>query len=213
VTRQAAHVLRACLRCPRLVQNHVEVRAQYPDYHAAPVGSWGDPNPRIVIVGLAPGLHGATRTGKAFVGDASSRFLFAALYRQGLATSQLAEEAQLQRVRITNVVKCLPPGNAPIAAEIAACTDHLVNELNRYFPYKARRPRVLVTLGGIAHNAVCRQLKLNQAKFGHANIHKLTEQLHIISSYHPSRLNVNTGRLTEQMFDEVLCAAKRLAVD
>ena len=184
-----------------------EIKTQYPDYHAAPVGAWGDPRPRILIVGLAPGLHGAARTGKAFVGDASGRFLFAALHRAGLASAAEPERAQLQGVRITNVVKCLPPGNAPNAAEMSACADYLQDEMQRYFSPRVRTPRVLISLGGSAHRAVCRSLGVSGAGFCHAGVTEVSPRRHIVSSYHPSRLNVNTGRLTEDMLDEVFSMA------
>lgn len=210
MTGIASTRLRDCTRCPRLVAHHAEVRQSYPEYHAAPVGSWGDPRAKIVVVGLAPGLHGAARTGRAFVGDASGNFLFAALHRHGFSTSAEPANAQLRNMRITNVVKCLPPGNAPTATEVNTCAAHLELELMRYFPPGARQPRVLITLGGVAHRAVARNIGLKEAGFGHAAVHRLSAKRHVISSFHPSRLNVNTGRLTAPMFDEVFTKAKAL---
>ena len=195
-----------CRACPRLVAHHQAVKQAFPDYHAAPVGAWGDPGARILLVGLAPGLHGATRTGKAFVGDASGAFLFAALHRCGLATHPQADKAALNNVRITNVVKCLPPRNAPGAQEISNCQPHLAAELAWFCPSRARLERVIVTLGAVAHRAVTRTLGLSakQTPFVHAGEYQVSKKLQLISCFHPSRLNVNTGRITPQMIDQVL---------
>ena len=204
--------LSECVRCPRLVAHHVQVRAAYPHYHAAPVGAWGIARARLLIVGLAPGLHGATRTGRAFVGDASGEFLFAALHRQGFATHAEPALARLCNARITNVVKCLPPGNAPTGSEIQACSGYLQSELRGFCPLGARTPRVVLTLGGVAHRAVCRALDVKGAAFGHGSEWRVRPNLTLLSSFHPSRLNVNTGRLTAGMLDAVLeRAAARLA--
>ena len=197
-----------CRRCERLCAHHDGVRAQYPNYHAAPVGAWGDPRARLMIVGLAPGLHGATRTGKAFVGDSSGDFLFQALHRAGFADSQEPLQAKLSGTRITNVVKCLPPGNAPKAVEINNCREFLQQELAQFSPTGARLPRVVLTLGGVAHQAVCRALKLRNARFKHAGTWEVHRNLYLLSSFHPSRLNVNTRRITPAMLDEVLSLAR-----
>lgn len=193
-----------CRRCPRLVARHAEVRQQYPGYHAAPVGAWGERRARLLIVGLAPGLHGAARSGRAFVGDASGDFLFAGLARTGLASDADPQRARLLNTRITNVVKCLPPGNAPTASEINTCMGYLRSELQSFYTAGVRKPRVILTLGGVAHRAVCRTLGVKGADFAHAGQWQIERKLALLSSFHPSRLNVNTRRLTPAMFDAVL---------
>ncbi|XOV81634.1 MAG: uracil-DNA glycosylase [bacterium] len=198
-----------CRACPRLVQHHAEVIARYPDYHASPVGSWGDPRARVLVVGLAPGLHGAARTGKAFVGDASGEFLFARLYQNGFASHADAQQARLINLRLTNVVKCLPPGNAPLTSEINQCAGFLRQELSQLLLERARQPRVVLALGGVAHRAICRTLGIS-APFQHNAMCKLARRHALVSSFHPSRLNVNTGRLTDSMFDEVLQNVRQL---
>jgi uracil-DNA glycosylase family 4 len=153
---------------------------------------------------LAPGLHGATRTGRAFVGDASGEFLFAALHRRGFATHPEPARARLRNARITNVVKCLPPGNAPVSSEINTCMGYLRTELRGFCPLDARRPRVVLSLGGVAHRAVCRALEINRAPFVHGGEWLVRPHFWLLSSFHPSRLNVNTRRLTADMLDTVL---------
>ncbi|MCR9261386.1 MAG: uracil-DNA glycosylase [Pseudomonadaceae bacterium] len=196
--------LASCRACPRLVQHHAEVASQYPDYHARPVGSWGDKRYRVLVVGLAPGLHGAARTGKAFVGDASGEFLFEGLYDNGFATDPDPQQASLINLRLTNVVKCLPPGNAPIASEINQCAGFLLQELTHLLRPQARQARVVLALGGVAHRAVCRTLQIPAGTFQHNGTVALGSRHTLVSSFHPSRLNVNTGRLTRPMFDKVL---------
>lgn len=204
------NTLSTCARCPRLVTLRQQTRLEYPNYHAAPVGSWGDARARLLIVGLAPGLHGAARTGRAFVGDASGEFLFACLHRQGFATAVEPRQAKLVGVRITNAVKCLPPGNAPIGAEIKACAGFLRTELDKYCSTNARQVRVVVTLGGVAHRAVCSALGLKGAIFGHGVVHAVSPRVSVVSSFHPSRLNVNTRRLTAEMLDAVFSTSRKL---
>lgn len=193
-----------CVRCPRLAAHHAEVRRRFAGYHALPVGAWGPTSAKMLIVGLAPGLHGATRTGRAFVGDASGDFLFASLFRLGLATASQPQEAKLLNVRITNVVKCLPPGNAPIRDELANCSGYLRQEVNLFCPARSRRPRVIICLGGVAHKAVCRMLGEPSREFVHGEQWRVRPRLTVLSSYHPSRLNVNTKRLTTGMLDSVV---------
>lgn len=204
------NTLQDCERCPRLVALRQQTQLDHPGYHAAPVGSWGDPRARMIIIGLAPGLHGAARTGRAFVGDASGNFLFASLHRLGFASHHEPRLAKLLGTRITNAVKCLPPKNTPTGAEIKACAGFLHAELAQYCPNGARRPRVLITLGGVAHRAVCKALSLTKHEFGHAISHQITPRLSLISSFHPSRLNVNTHRLTAEMLDDVFMQARSL---
>jgi uracil-DNA glycosylase family 4 len=200
----ALPALSGCTACSRLSDYNAQIKTQYPDYHAAPVGNWGDRRCRVLVVGLAPGLHGAARTGKAFVGDASGHFLFQSLFRNGFATDPDPQKANLLGLRLTNVVKCLPPGNAPVAGEINKCALYLQHELATYVSPTARQPRVVLALGGTAHKALCRQYGLGGVRFAHGNVTQLAGGHFLVSSFHPSRLNVNTGRLTAQMFDRVL---------
>jgi len=210
MTDYALRTLASCRRCPRLVKWHTQVRREYPSYHASPVGAWGDWRARLLIVGLAPGLHGAARTGRAFVGDASGEFLFAALYRQGFASTATPPSARLIGARVTNVVKCLPPQNAPKAAEIRACGGYLREELRQLCPSAMRLPRVIVALGGVAHRAVCGALDLRRDGFAHGMKREIANRTHLISSIHPSRLNVNTKRLSAAMLDEIFVSARAL---
>ncbi len=196
--------LAACRACPRLVAHHSDVRSRFPAYHAAPVGAWGSGRYRLLIVGLAPGLHGAARTGKAFVGDASGQFLFAALHAAGFATHAEPEAARLVGTRITNVVKCLPPGNAPTAAERANCASFLRAELDAFTPGPRAQTRVILNLGGIAHASVCRLLGLPVNSFAHGAELSVAPNFKVMASFHPSRLNVNTRRLTVDMLGGVL---------
>ena len=197
-----------CERCPRLVAERQRIKLLFPGFHAAPVGSWGAARPLIWIVGLAPGLRGAGRTGKAFVGDASGQFLFASLHRTGLATEADPQQSTLPHSRITNVVKCVPPGNAPSTTEQQTCSSYLASELSPFMSARLRRPRAIVVLGTVAHRMVARTLGIKASKFEHMAQQRVHERLVLISSYHPSRLNVNTGRLTSTMLDAVFaCAA------
>lgn len=201
-----------CVRCPRLVAHHEQVRQIYPRYHARPVASWGDPRPQLLLVGLAPGLHGAANTGKAFVGDASGSFLFAALHRAGFADSPSPDQARLLNARLTNAVKCLPPDNAPQAGEVACCQSFLVSEIEQFAPPGARKPRVILALGGIAYRAVQRASKVPAPvpKFEHGLTIELDRSRVLMASYHPSRLNVNTGRLNGPMLDTLLWRCREI---
>jgi uracil-DNA glycosylase family 4 len=180
------------------------VREQYPDYHTAPVGAWGRVDARLIIVGLAPGMHGANRTGRPFTGDASGEFLFHGLARAGLATASCADDARLINTRITNAVKCLPPENRPVAAEIRQCRSFLVAELDALRGARPRRNRCVLCLGRLAHDAVAGALEESLSSFKHGAVHQIAPHLHVADVYHPSRLNTNTGRLTEAMLNEVL---------
>lgn len=171
---------------------------RHPDYHNAPVLPRGPLRARYLIVGLAPGLHGANRTGRPFVGDASGRFLAAALERTGIGG-----------VRVTNVVACLPPDNRPIASELANCAPWLRADLAAHL---GRRRRVgILTLGRVAHAQVVRVLGVDARAhaFEHGRAFRLGHA-HWVCSYHPSRQNVNTGRLTEEQFDRALLRLRDL---
>ncbi|MGD8418691.1 MAG: uracil-DNA glycosylase [Pseudomonadales bacterium] len=201
--------LLVCEACPRLVALRAEVRARHPDYHAAPVPAWGRRDARLLIVGLAPGMHGANRTGRPFTGDASGVFLFAGLHRAGFATAARAEQARLIGTRITNAVKCLPPGNRPIASEIAHCGVYLAAEIATLRGHRPRRPRAILCLGRLAHEAVARVLPERVPDFEHGALTAVAANVFLADTYHPSRQNTQTGRLTTPMLDAVLRRVRR----
>ena len=201
-----------CTRCPRLAEFLAEVHVSYPDYWARPVPSYGAPDPRIVIVGLAPGLHGANRTGRPFTGDYAGELLYRTLYEAGLATrpeSLSADDGlELRHARIINSVKCVPPGNKPLPDEIRTCNAYLKAELG-----SLKRIRVVLALGRVGHDAflLASGLKRSRFPFGHGREHRLDETRHLIDSYHCSRYNTSTGVLTEPMFRKVVARACELA--
>ena len=200
--------LKTCSRCQRLFNERARIKQSFPDHYAKPVGQWGDHRARILIVGLAPGLHGAARTGKAFVGDSSGLFLFSRLFNVGLSDSPDPDKANLLGVKITNAVKCYPPSNRPDRNEILNCSAYLQHELDSFSSYTDRKSRSIVALGHLAHRAVYETLGLKASRFGHGAFAKVNPTLTIFSSFHPSRLNVNTKRLTSEMLDSVLLMAK-----
>jgi len=200
-----------CRRCPRLAQFLDQVKAEYPDYHARPVAPFGDPSADLLIVGLAPGMHGANASGRPFTGDYAGILLYETLYRFGFgsAPESLAADdgLQLKGCRITNAVKCLPPQNKPVGSEINHCNAFLKQELDA-LPDGA----LVVALGAIAHNAVVKARGLKQAAFafGHNRLHELADGLLLIDSYHCSRYNTQTRRLTAEMFHAVFARARAL---
>lgn len=177
-------------------------RLSHPEHFNAPVPSRYGAAARLLIIGLAPGARGANRTGLAFHGDSSSKTLFAALARSGLA-DRADSSVTPEQVGITNVVRCLPPGNQPTTAEVATCGQFLRREV-RAFLSDADGPLAVLCLGGLAHRAVEQILKLPPLKFGHGVERTLSGGHLLISSYHPSAQNVNTGRLTGAMLDRLL---------
>jgi uracil-DNA glycosylase family 4 len=199
-----------CVRCERLASFLGDIRDQYPEYFARPVPAFGDQAARCCIVGLAPGMHGANASGRPFTGDHAGILLYQTLFKYGFATKpeSIASDDDLQLVncRITNAVKCLPPQNKPVAAEINACNNWLSQELNAL-----PDDYVIIALGSIAHKAVIKGLGLKQSdyKFGHAAEHQL-ERGTLIDSYHCSRYNTQTKRLTTPMFEAVFERAKEL---
>lgn len=201
----------ACRRCDRLVKFLDEVRSTHPNYHTAPVAPLGVSGSPLLIVGLAPGMHGANATGRPFTGDHAGILLFETLYTHGFCNQPRGDRAddglQLINCRITNAVKCLPPGNKPASTEINACNSYLAADLSLI-----SRPGVVVALGRVAHNAVLKALAHRQSEFlfAHTACHELGEQLRLIDSYHCSRYNTQTKRLTAQMFSDVFAEAKRL---
>lgn len=201
---------KSCRACARLATFLDDVGERYPDYYCKPVPPFGDAAARFLIVGLAPGMHGANRTGRPFTGDHAGILLYQMLYQFGFSTGRESLAADdgllLQGCRITNAVKCLPPENKPIGAEINTCNAFLANEL-RTLPLGS----VVLALGGIAHRAVIKALQLRQAdyKFGHAAAHDLGD-IRLLDSYHCSRYNTNTGRLTSEMFESVFATAREM---
>ncbi|MCG5512624.1 uracil-DNA glycosylase [Ectothiorhodospira shaposhnikovii] len=200
----------ACTRCPRLVDFLTRVRARHPGYHAAPVPPFGDPEARLLIVGLAPGMHGANASGRPFTGDFAGILLYQTLFEMGFASapesSSRDDGLKLRDCRITNAVKCLPPENKPLTPEVRACNDYLARELALLAPGS-----VVLALGTVAHNAVLRALGLRQSahRFGHGHEHALGNGLMLVDSYHCSRYNTQTGRLTSEMFKVVFAQVKR----
>jgi len=199
-----------CRACPRLADFLDEVKGRYPEYYCRPVPPFGAPDARFLIVGLAPGMHGANRTGRPFTGDHAGILLYQMLYKYGFSTRDHSESAddglELNDCRITNAVKCLPPDNKPVGAEINTCNTFLANELG-HLPENS----VVMALGGIAHRAIVKAVGLRQVefKFGHAALHDLGH-FQLLDSYHCSRYNTNTRRLTEPMFDAIFAKAREL---
>ncbi len=196
---------RDCALCPRLVAYRAANRATHPDWFNAPVPSFGGLDARLLVVGLAPGVRGANRTGRPFTGDFAGVLLYQTLLRFGFAEGRYGADAsdglRLLDCRVTNGVRCVPPGNLPVPTEIAACNAFLAAEFAAM-----PRLRAVLALGGVAHNAVLRGrgLKPKAAPFAHGAAHMLPDGLLLVDSYHVSRLNTNTGRLTEAMFAAVV---------
>jgi uracil-DNA glycosylase family 4 len=202
-----------CRRCPRLAAFLDEGRAKHPGYHCAPVAPFGDVQPRLLIVGLAPGFHGANASGRPFTGDYAGVLLYETLHAFGWASAPVSSARDdglvLTGARITNAVKCVPPGNKPTPAEIGTCNDFLNAELAG-LPDDA----VVLALGAIAHGAVLRAagLRLAAYRFAHGAEHVLPSGRHLFDSYHCSRYNTNTRRLTTAMFREVFGRATTRAL-
>ena len=193
-----------CRKCPRLAGFLDEVKSEYPSYFCKPVPPFGDAIPSLFVVGLAPGMHGANATGRPFTGDHAGILLYETLHKFGYASKpqsvSVDDGLQLAGCRISNAVKCLPPGNKPTPEEIKTCNHFLAHELAG-LPTSTR----ILALGGIAHNAVLMAfgLKVSAAKFGHAAQHELVSGHTLFDSYHCSRYNTNTKRLTEETFHQV----------
>lgn len=208
--RERRAAIANCRRCPRLVAWIDEQRTREPSHHNGPVPDWGDIQARVLLVGLAPGRLGANRTGRAFVGDSSSNFLFEGLFSTGFANCSEPERAKLRGLAITNVVKCLPPQNAPVSDELVNCRQHLRAELQGFWSERCRKPRVLVSLGGVAHRALWQALPADLTAgrpcppFRHGGEFEIADNLHLVSCFHTSKLNTQTGRLTPAMLHEVL---------
>ncbi len=203
-----AEAPRDCPLCPRLVDFRQELRARHPDWWNAPVPAFGDPAASIAIIGLAPGMHGANRTGRPFTGDHAGILLYETLIRFGLALGEYKQTPEdglrLTGAVILNAVKCLPPANKPLPQEIATCRPFYEATL-AHLPHV----RILVALGQIAHGSAVRSAggRLSQYRFGHLAEHELPDGRLLIDSYHCSRYNQNTGRLTRDMFEAVFARA------
>ena len=206
-----AEAPRDCPLCPRLVAYREDLRVEHPDWWNAPVPAWGDPEAWLGICGLAPGKHGANRTGRPFTGDFAGILLYETLIKYGLADGSFLERPDdglvLRGTVIANAVKCVPPQNKPTPDEIANCRAFFV-------PTLAALPkvRVLVALGQIAHAAAVRAAGGRQAayRFAHLAEHRLPDGRILIDSYHCSRYNQNTRRLTADMFEQVFARALAL---
>ena len=194
-----------CKRCKRLSRFLKDIKLEYPDYHCAPVAPFGPDDARLLIVGLAPGMHGANATGRPFTGDHAGLLLYSMLFQHGFSNQPLSENSddnlKLQNCRITNAVKCLPPANKPMGKEVSDCSDYLVDDI-----IKVPEGGVILALGKIAHDAVIKALNLRLVdfKFSHGNLHLLeVRSLTLVDSYHCSRYNTQTKRLTTLMFSNI----------
>jgi len=193
-----------CDLCPRLVEYRHENCRTYPDFHNAPVPSFGDISAELLIVGLAPGVKGANQTGRPFTGDYAGDLLYATLlkfgYARGAYEARPDDGLALQNCRITNAVKCVPPQNKPIGSEVNACRAFLIDEIQAM-----KNLKILFALGGLAHGAILSTFgeRKSSYKFAHNTVHELSSGLLLVNSYHCSRYNTNTGRLTTEMFEDV----------
>ena len=204
----AAEPPRDCPLCPRLVDFRMACRAEYPDWYNAPVPAFGDRDAGVAVIGLAPGKHGANRTGRPFTGDFAGDLLFDTFRRLGLSVGdyegRIDDGVRLEGAIILNAVKCLPPENKPTGEEANNCRPFL-KEMLGMLP----RVHTLFCLGKIAHDAACKTLgmTLNANKFGHGAVHEGPGGLRLVDSYHCSRYNQNTGRLTDAMFLDAMRTA------
>jgi uracil-DNA glycosylase family 4 len=193
-----------CTLCPRLATHLKQVKKDYPEYHAKPVAPFGANNPRLLIIGLAPGMHGANATGRPFTGDYAGILLYETLYKFGFSNKPVSvalnDGLKLKQCQITNAVKCLPPENKPTGTEINTCNSFLVKELANL-----KKNTCVLVLGGIAHKAALKamDLKIKNYRFAHGASYKLPNDLYLFTSYHCSRYNTQTRRLTEKMFHDV----------
>ncbi len=200
-----------CGRCRRLADFRRTNRRAFPGWHNAPVASFGGLNAEFLIVGLAPGLRGANRTGRPFTGDFAGELLYRTLAKFGFSSGTYGADAAdgfaLKGARVTNAVRCVPPGNKPTGAEIAACRPFLAAEI-------AAMPRLkaMLALGAVAHASVlaAEGVRKSAHRFAHGARHRLPSGRWLLDSYHCSRYNTNTGRLTEAMFVGVVAAARQI---
>jgi uracil-DNA glycosylase len=194
-----------CPLCPRLCEFREDNRRQYPSFFNAPVPSFGSIDAQFLVVGLAPGLKGANQTGRPFTGDYAGLILYHALKQYGFAKGNYKERPddgfELVNCRITNAVRCVPPENKPETFETAQCNNFLKAEIATM-----KNLKLILSLGSVSHSAVLKAFghKASFAKFEHGKTHKLTDKITLIGSYHTSRYNMNTGRLTQEMFDKMV---------
>lgn len=206
----AAEPPRACTLCPRLAAFRRENAAAWPDHYNGAVPSFGDADAQLLIVGLAPGLHGANWSGRPFTGDYAGDLLYPALIAHGFAAGPYGRRADdglvLTGAMISNAVRCVPPANKPTGAEIKTCRPFLAARLDAL-----PRLKLVLALGRIAHDSTIKALggRLKDHPFAHGAEHRVG-RVQLIDSYHCSRYNVNTGRLTEAMFDAVLTRCETL---
>jgi uracil-DNA glycosylase family 4 len=201
----AASPGRDCPLCPRLVEYRLANRVKWPDWHNAPVPCWGPTDATLLVLGLAPGVKGANRTGRPFTGDHAGKLLYATLLKFGLARGEYREDPrdgmELTGVRIANAVRCVPPENLPTPAEVTTCNRFLLAE-------RAAMPRLkaVLALGLVAHNALLKSygMPVARLKFAHGAVHALPDGVLLADSYHVSRYNTQTGRLTTEMFEAVV---------
>lgn len=198
-----------CPLCPRLQQFREANKLLYPDWHNGAVPAFGSLDAQVLMVGLAPGLKGANRTGRPFTGDYAGIIMYSALQKMGFAKGHYDARPddgfELVNCRVTNAVRCVPPENKPEPSEIKTCNSFLINEIASMSHLK-----VILSQGAISHNAVLKVFghKPSAFKFGHAAEHAVSKGIMLIDSYHCSRYNVNTGRLTQEMFDRVVSRVK-----
>ena len=203
-----------CAICPRLAQFRTKNKKLFPDKFNAPVPAFGSADPALLVVGLAPGLRGANFTGRPFTGDYAGDLLYPTLIKFGFAKGRYDERADdgvtLINARITNAVRCVPPQNKPTPDEIKKCLPFLQEEIRAF-----RKMRVIIALGTIAHQSVLRATGHKQSafKFAHGATYDLGKKITLIDSYHCSRYNVNTKRLTAEMFEDIFAKAKKIAVE
>lgn len=205
-----------CRLCPRLAEFRDENQTKYPGWFHGAVPSFGPADARLLVVGLAPGLKGANKTGRPFTGDYAGDVLYPALLEGGFASGEYDARPDdtlvLKDCRITNAVRCVPPQNKPTPEEITTCRPFLLNEL-----HGMPNVQVIMALGGISHRTVSASLGFKQSRFAfkHGAVHPMPENvigrpLTLVDSYHCSRYNINTNRLTREMFAEVVAQAKAL---
>jgi uracil-DNA glycosylase len=200
-----------CQLCPRLADYRTSNGVAHPDWFNAPVPGWGDPDAWLLIVGLAPGVQGANRTGRPFTGDYAGDLLYATLQKFGLATGDYLRRAddglRLEGTFISNAVRCVPPENKPTPLEIQTCRPFIADQIK-----SLPKLKVMIALGAIAHQSALKAVgaKLPKYPFGHDAVHLLQNKLTLIDSYHCSRYNTNTRRLTAEMFDSVFETALKL---
>ncbi len=200
-----------CQACPRISDNLKQVKLKHPTYHCRPVPAFGSQRASLLVVGLGPGMHGANATGRPFTGDFAGILLYETLYEYGFASKSESvstdDGLKLIDCRITNAVKCLPPDNKPLNEEVVTCNRYLAEELKL-----DKHAKVILALGGIAHKSILRACSLKQSDypFSHNAAHKIDNKRILLDSYHCSRYNTQTKRLTTKMFRNVIRDARKM---